>query len=274
VTRLLFLLPAAALVGGLIGAPLALTIARAAGHYGEALADPRLGHAALVTAAFAAVSVTLEMALGLLVALALDAAWRMRGLLRAIAILPWALPSAVMALSWRWIFNDTAGLATALAMAAGLTDEPVAWLGRPALAFAAVVAADVWKATPFVTIILLAGLQSIPRDLYEAMSLDGAGPVRRFVWVTLPLLRPAIALALSFRLIQAVGVFDLVWVMTGGGPADATRTVALYIYDVVFRFVRPDYGAAVTALVAVALLVLATAAGLLTRGRALEERQV
>jgi multiple sugar transport system permease protein len=273
VTHVVFLLPAATLLGGLVGVPLVLTVVHAVGHCGEAFADPRLGHAALVTVAFAAVSVTLEMTLGLLFALALDAAWRMRGLLRAIAVLPWALPSAVMALSWRWIFNDTAGLATALAMAAGLTDQPVAWLGRPGLAFATVVVADVWKATPFVTIILLAGLQSIPRELYEAMSLDGAGPVRRFVWLTLPLLRPAIALALSFRLIQAVGVFDLVWVMTGGGPADATRTVALYIYDVVFRFVRPDYGAAVTALVAVALVTIATLAGLLARGRALEERR-
>jgi len=273
VRSLVFLLPALALVGGLLGVPLALTLAGGLGHYGEALADSQLREAAVVTATFAAITVALEMTLGLLFALALDAAWRLRGPLRAVALLPWALPSAVMALSWRWIFNDTNGVATLLVQTIGLTDEPVAWLGRPGFAFAAIVVADVWKATPFVTIILLAGLQTIPRELHEAMSLDGGGAVRRFFWITLPLLRPAIALALSFRLIQAVGVFDLVWVMTGGGPADATRTVALYIYDVVFRYIRPDYGAAVTALVAGGLLATAAVAGVLARGRAFEERR-
>ena len=269
-SRALFLLPAAVLLGGLLGVPLAATVWQGVGHYAEAMADPRLRHAAGVTLAFAVVSVALEMALGLLSALALDAAWRLKGVLRAVALLPWTLPAAVMALSWRWIFNDTHGVASRLLMLAGLADHPVAWLARPDLAFWTVVAADVWKATPFVTLILLAGLQAVPRELHEAMSLDGAGRVRRFFWITLPLLRPALALALTFRFIQAVGVFDLVWVMTGGGPADATRTVALYIYDVVFRYVRPGYGAALTTLVAAGLLAAAGAAALLTRGRAVE----
>jgi multiple sugar transport system permease protein len=165
-----------------------------------------------------------------------------------------------MAMSWKWIFDPAAGIANA---ALG-TD--VAWLGRPWTAFGAILIADVWKTTPFATIILLAGLQSVPRDLHEAMSVDGAGPARRFLWITLPLLRPAIALALTFRLIQALGVFDLVYVMTGGGPADATRTVAVYIYQTTVTFYEPEYGAALTILAAAGAFVVSLAAGAAARG--------
>ncbi len=266
--RFLFLLPAGVLLFGILGFPLAATVAQSVGHYDEVLTDPLLPRVAWNTGAFAAASVSLELALGLAAALVLHHTLRFRGLVRALALLPWALPSAVMAMSWRWIFNDSYGIAGHLAGAVGLVDEPIAWLGRPGTAFAALVVADVWKTTPFVTIIVLAGLQTIPRELHEALSLDGAGALRRFWHLTLPLLRPAIAVALTFRVIQAIGIFDIVWVLTGGGPADSTRTVALHIYDTVFRYVRPEAGAALTLLVAVAMLLLGGAVHVLVGRRA------
>ncbi len=253
---LVYLIPAGVLLLGVLGLPLASSLLRGVGHYGEVLTDPRLPPVVWNTTRFALVSVSLELVLGLGFALVLHRTLRLRGPLRAVALLPWALPSAVMAMSWRWILNDSYGVAGHLAAGLGLVEAPIAWLGRPGTAFAALVVADVWKTTPFVTIILLAGLQTIPRELHEALSVDGAGPFRRFWHLTLPLLRPAIAVALIFRLIQAIGVFDIVWVLTGGGPADSTRTMALHIYDTVFRYVRPEAGAALTVLVALALLLV------------------
>lgn len=259
---------AAVLLICVIALPLAVALVGGATHYGEVFSDRELGKVAFNTAAFAFASVSLEMCLGLLFAIVLHQTFLLRGIVRAIALIPWALPTAVMAMSWKWIFNDSYGVANDLAIRLSLVGHGIAWLGRPGAAFAAIVLADVWKTTPFVTIILLAGLQSIPRDLYDAMSIDGAGPLQRFRLVTLPLLRPSIALALTFRLIQAIGIFDLVRVMTGGGPADSTKTVALYIYDVLISYGMPEYGAALTGVVALATFLVAATFGALARGRA------
>ncbi|MBI3098129.1 MAG: sugar ABC transporter permease [Planctomycetes bacterium] len=265
--RHLYLLPAAILVFGILGLPLVLTVSRGSGHFAALFSDATLGSVALTTLAFAAVSVTLEMAIGLGFALLLQQTIRARGLFRAIALIPWALPTAVMAMSWRWIFNDVYGVANDMLLKVGLLHEPIAWLGRPGTAFFALVAADVWKTTPFVTIILLAGLQSVPRDLHEAMSVDGAGPVRRFFSLALPLLRPAMAVAVTFRMIQALGIFDLVWVLTGGGPADSTRTLAQYVYETLFRYLNLGYGAALTAAVVLGAFLLASGVGAAVRGK-------
>lgn len=265
--RHLYLIPAAVLVFGILGLPLALTVSQGRGHFAALFSDAALGRIALTTTAFAAISVALELLLGLGFALLLQQTIRARGLFRAVALIPWALPTAVMAMSWRWIFNDVYGVANDMLLKVGLLHEPIAWLGRPGTAFFALVAADVWKTTPFVTIILLAGLQSIPRDLHEAMSVDGAGPARRFFSLTLPLLRPAMAVAVTFRLIQALGIFDLVWVLTGGGPADSTRTLALHVYETLFRYLNLGYGAALTAAVVLFAFVVASAAGAAVRGR-------
>ena len=268
--RYAWLLPAAALLGVVLAVPLAAGLAGGLAGTGSVLRDRAVGRAAWNTLVFAGVSVPLEMGLGLVFALLLNLEFRGRGMARAVAIVPWALPTAVMAMSWRWIFSDSWGIANDLPRTLGLMSEPVAWLGRPATAMAALIAADVWKTTPFVTLILLAGLQGVPRDLHEAMSLDGAGPARRFFWVTLPLLRPAIALALVFRLIQALGIFDLPWVLTGGGPADATRTVSLEAYDSVFRHLEPARGAAITLVAAAGIFAVALALGALAHGRRVE----
>ncbi len=266
--RASFLAPAAILLLAVIVLPIAVGLPSGVARIPSTLAEPTVREVAWNTLLFTAATVSIEMVLGLLFALALDPAFRLRGTARAIALLPWALPTAVMAMSWRWIFDDTYGIANDLLLTLGLGGERVAWLGRPGTAFGAIVLADVWKTTPFVTILCLAGLQSVPRDLHEAMALDGAGPVRRFFWITLPLLRPALALAVTFRVIHAAGIFDLVWVLTGGGPANATKTLAVLIYEKHFLFGRSADAAAVTILAAVAMFALATAAGALARGRA------
>ncbi len=265
--RAAYVTPALALALCVVIGPFVLSVGSGVPLLGEALTDASFGRAAWISIAFAGVSVALEFVLGLAMALLLDEATRMRGALRAGAIVPWALPTAVMAMSWRWIFNDSYGVANDLPLRLGLLDQAIPWLGRPATAFAALVVADVWKTTPFVTLILLAGLQTVPRDLHEAMSLDGAGPVRRFFHITLPLLRPTIAVALTFRLIQALGLFDLVHVLTGGGPASSTRTVAVYIYDVLISFHRRDYGAALTLVAVAGIFAIAAATAALVRGR-------
>lgn len=199
---------------------------------------------------FATVSVGLELLLGLGLALLLH---RPRsGWLRAAVLLPWALPTTVMALGWRWIFNDPHGPINALLVAAG--GQPYGFLSTPSTTWFAVVIADVWKTTPFVALLLLAGLQAIPADLREALVLEGAGPWRILRHLTLPLLAPWFGLAALFRLAQALGVFELVQVLTGGGPAGSTESLALYASLQALRFL--DFGYAATVLLATFALLL------------------
>jgi multiple sugar transport system permease protein len=216
------------------------------------LQDGRFWQDALQTVRFAGVSVGLELGLGLLIALLLHRPSRGRGLLRALVLIPWALPGTVMALGWRWILNDPYGPLNALIQSLGGSTYP--FLSSPATTWAFTVLADVWKTTPFVAIILLAGLQSIPRDLEEALRLEGAGDwtvLRRLQW---PLLSPYVTLALLFRLAQAFGVFDLIQLLTGGGPAGSTESLASYAYLQAMRFL--DFGYSATLMLATFLMVL------------------
>jgi multiple sugar transport system permease protein len=230
------------------------------GHFWESLENTML---------FTAVSVFLELVLGMGIALVLNQSFQGRGTVRTIAILPWALPTALIALAWAWIFNDQYGVWNDILQRLGLIHTGINWLGEPKLATMAVIAAEVWKTTPFISILLLAGLQSISSDLYEAHAIDGASPWQSFRRITLPLLMPQILIALLFRFAQAFGVFDLVFVMTGGGPAGATEMVSLYIYAMVMRYLDFGYGAA---LVVVTFLLLvagvAIASFLLSKARA------
>jgi multiple sugar transport system permease protein len=216
------------------------------------LQDGRFWQDALQTVRFAGVSVGLELGLGLLMALLLHRPSRGRGLLRAFVLIPWALPGTVMALGWRWILNDPYGPLNALIQSLGGSTYP--FLSSPATTWAFTVLADVWKTTPFVAIILLAGLQSIPRDLEEALRLEGAGDwtvLRRLQW---PLLSSYVTLALIFRLAQAFGVFDLIQLLTGGGPAGSTESLASYAYLQAMRFL--DFGYSATLMLATFLMVL------------------
>ena len=223
------------------------------GNYQRMLGDGRFWQSLGNTSIFTVVSVILELLLGLGVALILNKSFFGRGVVRTIAIIPWALPTAVMGLAWAWIFNDQYGVVNDILFRLGLIDTGINWLGTPALAMIALIIADVWKTTPFISIILLAGLQSISEDLYEAHKMDGATPWQSFYQITLPLLMPQILL---FRFAQSFGVFDLVQVMTGGGPAGSTETVSIYIYSTVMRYLDFGYGAALV-VVTFLLLVLA-----------------
>jgi len=238
-------------------------------NYGRMINDGRFWQSLWNTTVFTTASVLLELIIGMGVALVLNQSFRGRGVVRTIALLPWALPTALMGLAWAWIFNDQYGIVNDILLRLGLIETGISWLGDPTLAMMAVILADVWKTTPFIALLLLAGLQSISSDLYEAHSIDGATAWQSFWKITVPLLLPQIVIALLFRFAQAFGIFDLIQVMTGGGPAGATETVSLYIYGTVMRYLDFGYGAA---LVVVTFLLLvaavAIAAYFLSRARA------
>ena len=222
--------------------------------------DARFWQDTWQTLRFSAASVGLEMVLGLAIALLLHQPLRGRGTLRTISLLPWALPTTVMALGWRWIFNDPYGPINQLLQRLGL--ESVGFLSDPAITWLAAVWADTWKTTPFVALLLLAGLQNIPADLYEAAALEGAGAWQSLRRITLPLLTPYLLIALLFRLAQSLGVFDLIQVLTGGGPAGSTESLALYAYLNAMRFLDFGYSATVMLGSFAVLLAVASLAGL------------
>jgi multiple sugar transport system permease protein len=217
---------------------------------------------------FTSTSVLLEAVLGVAIALVLHGSFRGRGVLRAVVLIPWALPTAVMALSWAWIFNDSFGVANDLLRRTGLVASPLAWLGVPGLAMVALVIAEVWKTTPFVALIVLAGLQGIPETLIEAARVDGLTAWQRFRHVVLPLLLPSLLVAVLFRAVQSYGAFDIVYVMTGGGPGGSTETVSLYAFQNYFRYLDFGYGSAIAIQSALVAVLAAAAALHLARQRA------
>lgn len=241
-------------------------------NYGRMVQDGRFWLDIGNTTIFTVASVVSEFVLGLGIALVLNESFRGRNVVRTIAILPWALPTALIALAWAWIFNDQYGVANDLLMRMGVIDQGINWLGEPALAMAAVIFADVWKTTPFISIILLAGLQSISQDLYEAHRIDGATPWQSFRQITLPMLIPQIVIAIVFRFAQAFGIFDLIAVMTGGGPGGATEMVSLYVYATAMRYLDFGYASALIVVTFLLLIVaVAIAAFLLSRSSARKE---
>lgn len=231
--------------------------------------DERFWQDAWQTLRFAGLSVGLELLLGLALALLVHQPMRRRGLVRALVLLPWALPTTVMALGWRWILNDPYGPLNGLLQGLGL---PVyGFLSTPATTWLFTVVADVWKTTPFVALLLLAGLQTIPSDLEEALLLEGASPWQRLRRLTLPLLSPYLVLAALFRLAQALGVFDLIQVLTGGGPASSTESLALYAYLNGMRFLDFSYSA--TVMLGMFLVVLLLSGAVLWLERRLGSQQ-
>jgi ABC-type sugar transport system permease subunit len=216
------------------------------GNYQEALASPRLAAAAIHTAVFVTLTVTLEVIAGLALALVLDQQRRARGLVRAAALLPWALPTVVVALLWRFAFEGSGSVANMALAGLGAIDAPVAWLSGSITAWLPIVLADAWRMTPFVALLILAGLQQIDPALHEAARLDGAGPWQAFRAITLPLVAPALLVATLFRALDAVRVFDLVYVLTAGGPGTATEPLSLYAFDALMRHLRFGYGSAVS----------------------------
>jgi trehalose/maltose transport system permease protein len=215
------------------------------GNYRELLGERDFWDATRNTVLFTVISVGLEFLLGLAIALIINANFRWRGTLRATVLLPWALPTVVAARLWGWMLHDQYGVLNDLVVyRLGIVENPIAWTGTSGWAMAAVIAADVWKTTPFVALLLLAGLQVIPRELYEAAEVDGATWLQVFRRVCLPLLKPAILVALVFRTLDALRVFDIIWVMTQG--RFQTESLGTYAYRQLFDFSRLGYGSAVS----------------------------
>ena len=213
-------------------------------NYIDLFTDPVAAQSLRITLILAVVSIPLELIIGLAMALVMNEVFRGRGLVRAIVLIPWAIPTVVSSQMWRFIFNDRYGFFNFILFGADVS-RYLAPLADPTLAPMAIIVAEVWKTAPFVALILLAGLQIIPDDLYEAASIDGANPWQKFRHVTLPLIRPALLLALLFRTIDALRVFDLVFVMTQGGPADATNVLSFYGYKKTFAEGMVGYGSAI-----------------------------
>lgn len=218
-------------------------------NYAEALGDGRFWAALAHTLCFTAVSVALELVLGLALALALHGAFAGRGLARTAALIPWAIPTVIAALVWRFLFEGPGSPVNALLLATGISESAPVWFGDAILAWVPIVLADVWKTTPFVALLLLAGLQTIDPALVEAARVDGASGWQVFRQLTLPLLRPAIMVALVFRSLDALRVFDLIYVMTSGGPGTATEPIALLTFTSLLQNLRFGYGSALSVVV-------------------------
>ena len=181
-------------------------------NYARMFANPEFVEGLTNTVIFTVVGVALEFVLGLAIALAINQAFRGRGLVRAAVLVPWAFPTVISAVMWRLMFQDQVGIINYVAKTLGVISSPI--LSDPTLLLIAAIAVEVWKTTPFMALLLLAGLQTIPQDLYEAARVDGANVVQRFFRITLPLLKPAILVAVLFRTLDSWRVYDLFWAMS------------------------------------------------------------
>jgi len=227
-------------------------------NFAYVLSDPYFGQAFVRTLYFTFVSVGIEILLGVLVALLLDREFVGRGIVRALIVLPWALPTIVNAMLWRLIYAPEFGSLNALLTQFGLIDSYRSWLGDPDLTMDMVIIADVWKNYSLVALIVLAALQTIPRELYQAAAIDGAGPWVRFWKITFPHILGPLTVALILRMIEAFKVFDIIYVMTRGGPADVTKTVSFWVYQESFSYLRAGSGAAYAVTVALTSAVMIT----------------
>ncbi|MBB5220799.1 trehalose/maltose transport system permease protein [Amaricoccus macauensis] len=206
------------------------------------LVDPAWWNAVWNTFRFAIISVSIETVLGLLVALVLNAEFKGRGLVRAAILIPWAIPTIVSAKLWAWLFNDQFGMVNDMLMSLGLIDHKIAWTADVSTAMYAVLIVDIWKTTPFMALLCLAGLQMIPRDMYEAAKIDGVHPIKVFFRVTLPLVKPALMVAVIFRLLDALRIFDLIYVLTPN--SSATKTMSVISRENLIDFDKFAYGSA------------------------------
>ena len=210
--------------------------------YIQSLSDPSFIRSIGITLLFAILVVLGNLVVGTVLALILNSEIRFRVFFRAILILPWLFPDVVVALIFKWIYNPLYGLLNFALTSAHIINQPVAWLDDPNLAFAAVVISCIWKGYPLVMILVLAGLQAIPKERYEAASLDGAGPLGSFRFVTLPGLLPVLIVSIILDTVWWFKHFTIVWLMTSGGPIDATKVVSIDIYRVAFQ--NFDFGRA------------------------------
>lgn len=223
-------------------------------NYLNLFSNPAFWHSLSNTLYFTFVAVTVEILLGLLIALLLNQPFRGRAVLQTALIVPWAIPWVANGIIWKWIFNPKFGALNGLLKQLGLITSYKIWLGKPFTALNMVVLADVWKETSFIAIILLAGLQTIPKVLHEAAAVEGANVWQRFWNVTLPLIRPILFVALTLRTIWAFKTFDLIFALTQGGPMGGTEVLNYHIYQISFTRLKFGYGSSLSVVLTVIVL--------------------
>jgi len=223
-------------------------------NYATVLSSDQFWAAAGNTALFCAGSISLTVILGTLLALLLNESFPGRGVLRAVMLLPWAIPPVVNGLIWQWLLDGQHGLINALLLGAGLISEPQAWLSQTSTAMPALILAQVWNHVPFVAVVMLAALQTVPEELYDSARLEGAGVLQRFRHITLPWLSHALLLVLVTQTMVALRTFDIIYVLTGGGPGSATTVIAWLTYVTTFNLTDFGRGNAYACLIALVTL--------------------
>jgi len=219
--------------------------------------DDRVKSSIVITLIFTFASVAMELVLGLALALIMNKGIKGRGMVRTMSLIPWAIPTAVAALMWSYLYSGSNGIVAHLLEVLHIIPDSASLLLTGSSALGAVIFADVWKTTPYMALLLLAGLQVIPTNLYEASSLDGANKWDDFIHITLPLLKPSILVALLFRTLDSFRVFDLIYVLTGGGPGGQTESISIYAYKTMFAQTRFGYGSATVILMAIVVSIIA-----------------
>ncbi len=232
------------------------------GNYLQLFSDSQFWNAWIHTIEFTCASTLLETLIGLMMALVLCERFRGRGMVRAAMLVPWAIPTVVTSKMFGWLFDGQNGIVNYLLRTVGLIQHNVDWYGSPDFALTTIIIADVWKTTPFIALLLLAGLQTIPGSLLEASVIDGANAWQRFWHVRLPLLAPTLLIASMFRALDAFRIFDLVYVLTGGGPADSTEVLSTLTYKNLFSALQVGYGSSLSTIMFITETLFAVVFGL------------
>lgn len=223
-------------------------------HYTNLTKDPFFKRTFWNTTVFVFLSVTAHMVLGLAVALVLNSALPAKPLFRIIALLPWVVPDVVAGIIWKWMYDPIYGALNDVLLKIGLINAPIEWLSNPNLALFSVILVNLWRGFPFVMLILLAGLQAIPQQLYEAAAIDGATRAQSFFHITIPGLKKMIVVALALDIVWEVRRFGLIQAMTRGGPGVLTEVLSTYTYKQYFQFFRFEYASAIAVVMTIVLL--------------------
>lgn len=223
-------------------------------NYSSILTDARAMEAILFTLKFTVVTVFFELLIGFTAALIMNKGFKAKGLVRAAILIPWAIPTSVSAMMWKFIYNDQYGLFNDILSRLGVIDGYKAWLSTSSGSFMALVITDIWKTAPYMALLILAGLQMVPDEMYEAAKIDGANVFQRFRYVTLPTVKTTVLVALLFRTLDAFRVFDLISVMTGG--ANGTESISVYAYNNLMKFLDFGYGSSLAVLIFIVVFII------------------
>jgi multiple sugar transport system permease protein len=260
-----FILPALLMLLLVLGFPIVVAVVNSFSlpdgswtleNYAKLPRDTRFRNSLVVTFTFVGGTVLLHLVVGFIIALALNSEIKGRRFFRVVTILPWTVPDVISGLIWRFMYNPTAGIINRLLFDLELINKHIEWLGDSDLALPSVILADVWRGYPFVMLILLAGLQAISRELYEAAKVDGASTIQEFRHITIPNMRGMILIAVALDTIWQFRRFGLVFNMTAGGPGNVTEILSLYVYKQYFRYFNFEYAAAIAVVLAIIMLLL------------------